>query len=121
MAYNENLANRVRELLEQIDDLEEKQMFRSLTFMVKGKMCICVGEDNLLCRIDPALVEPLLEKQGVRQMIHNGRTMKGYIYVDKQAVIKHKDLQYWVGLCLAYNAVAKASRKNKSIKQERKA
>jgi hypothetical protein len=113
MAYNEKLANQVREMLAHVPELEEKLMFRSLTFMVNRKMCICVGEDNLLCRIDPAIVEPLLESTRVRQMIHNGRIMKGYVYVDQEAVEKTKDLNYWVSLCLAFNTVAKASIRRK--------
>lgn len=116
MAYNENLANRVREMLVNETNIEEKLMFRSLTFMVKGKMCICVGNDNLLCRIDPALVESLLEKHGVQQMVHNGRPMKGYVYVDEAAVKGKKELAYWVQLCLAYNSVAKAAKKQKKAK-----
>jgi len=116
MAFNENLANRVREMLAHETDLEEKLMFRSLTFMVNGKMCICVGTDSLLCRIDPALAESLLETHGVRQMVHNGRAMKGYVYVEEAAVRSKKELAYWLQLCLAYNSIAKSSKKQKKAR-----
>ena len=55
MAHNEKLTKRVREALEHLDNVEEKKMFRGITFMVDGKMCISTGDVRLMCRIDPAI------------------------------------------------------------------
>ncbi len=85
MAYNAVLADRVRDALASVPSVEEKKMFRGVTFMVEGKMCISVGDDELLCRIDPALHEELIEKSGCRGVIMNGREYKGYVLVGNEA------------------------------------
>ncbi len=59
MAYNEPLANRVRERLAGLNQIEEKPMMGGLTFMYKGKMCVGIIKDNLMCRVDPALVDAI--------------------------------------------------------------
>jgi len=52
MAYNEKLADRVREALAHLPEVEEKKMFRGVTFMVNGKMCVSVSGDEMMCRFD---------------------------------------------------------------------
>lgn len=111
MAINENLTNRVREALAGIPDVEEKKMFRGITFMVNGKMCISVGNDELMCRIDPELHDKAVEMNGVRPVFMKGREYRGYVNVHEDAVKRKKDLDYWVGICLAYNPHAKATAK----------
>ena len=66
MAYDEKLADRVREALAHLPKVEEKRMFRGVTFMVNGKMCVSVGDDRIMCRIDPAVHEEAVEKEGCR-------------------------------------------------------
>jgi hypothetical protein len=66
MAYSEKLAERVRMALAHIPAVEEKKMFRGITFMVNGKMCISVGDDMLMCRIDPELHATAIQKKGCR-------------------------------------------------------
>lgn len=63
MAYNEKLADRIREALAELPDIEEKKMIGGLTFMVNGKMCAGVVEDEMMCRIDPAVQEEAEEKR----------------------------------------------------------
>jgi TfoX/Sxy family transcriptional regulator of competence genes len=111
MPYDEQLANRVREALAHLPDVTEKQMFRGLTFMVNGKMCIGVKEEEMMCRIHPDAVEDALEKNGTRVMIHNGKTMKGYVFVDKATLKNQTEFKYWVQLALDFNPLAKASKK----------
>ena len=113
MAYNEKLTNRVRNALAGIPDIEEKKMFRGVTFMVNGKMCVSVGDNELMCRFDPALHDTILEKSGCREMIHGGRTMKGFVFVKEDVVKTKKELEYWITLSLDYNEKAKASKKAK--------
>ena len=81
MAFDEQLANKVREALINQKDVTEKKMFQGLCFMVNDKMCVCVRDQELMCRIDPEKVENELEKGNCRQMVHNGKIMRGYIFV----------------------------------------
>lgn len=111
MAYNEELASRVRELLFQEENVEEKKMFGGLCFMVHEKMCIGVVKEELMCRLDPELANKLLEKQGCRPMDFTGKRMKGFVYVDETGLYTHEDLSHWVQLCLDFNPLAKSSKK----------
>ncbi|RYD58637.1 MAG: TfoX family protein [Sphingobacteriales bacterium] len=111
MAYDEQLANRVREALADMPQVEEKIMFKGICFMVDGKMCVCVSGEELMCRIDPALYDELIEKPGVREMEMKGKIMKGYVYVSPDVIKTNKDFRYWIDLCLAFNKHAKASAK----------
>ena len=111
MAFDEKLADRMRESLADLPDIEEKKMFRGMCFMVNGKMCICVNNDEIMCRVDPLVYEEVLEKNGTRPMIHNGKTMKGFVYVSQDVLKSKKDLLYWIDLCLDFNKKAKASKK----------
>ena len=72
--------------------------------MVRGKMCISVGRDRIMCRIDPALHESALEREGCRTVIMKGRQYRGYVHVDANAVKAQRDLDYWIGRSLEYNA-----------------
>jgi TfoX/Sxy family transcriptional regulator of competence genes len=117
MPFNENLANRVRASLVDCGlRVEEKTMFRGLCFMVDEKMCICVSDDELLCRVGPVAYAEAIERNGVKPMIHNGKVMSGYVYVDEAAVKSKKALDYWVTKCLDFNKHAKASKKKPSKK-----
>lgn len=111
MPYDEKLADRIREALSGQRKVEEKKMFRGMCFMVNGKMCICVSADDMMCRVDPDLYESLMEQHGVRPMIHNGRTMKGFVYVSPDVIKSKKDFDSWIEHCLEFNKKAKASRK----------
>ncbi|TKC57679.1 TfoX/Sxy family protein [Pedobacter hiemivivus] len=111
MAYDEHLADRVRELLFDREDVTEKEMFSGICFMVNDKMCICVSGTELLCRIGVEKVETELEKGNCRNMMNNGRIMKDYVYVEDTAFDNQKKLKYWVELCLEFNPMAKSSKK----------
>jgi hypothetical protein len=82
-------------------------------FYINDKMWVGVIKDEMMCRIDPAIEETVLEKNGCRPMDFTGRPMKGYVYVAPEAFKTKKQLDYWVGLCLAFNKTAKSSRKSK--------
>ena len=111
MAYNEHLADRVRTALVEQTDVEEKKMMGGLTFMVNGKMCLGIVKDELMCRIDPELNDEAVEKIGCRQMDFTGKLMKGYVLVNEEGRATAADFNYWVGLSLAFNDKAKASKK----------
>jgi TfoX/Sxy family transcriptional regulator of competence genes len=114
MAYNEKLLEKIREALVNVPNIEEKKMFRGVTFMVNGKMCISVSGEELMCRFDPSLHDEVMEKIGCRPMIMKGRQYKGYCYVNEAGFKLKKDFDYWIALTLDFNKKAKASRKKKN-------
>jgi TfoX/Sxy family transcriptional regulator of competence genes len=111
MAYSEKLAERIREELADVRRVEEKKMMGGLTFMVNGKMCVGILNDDLMARIDPALYEKVLEQKGCREMDFTGKPMKGFVFVGPDGTRGKKDLSYWVGLALDFNKRAKSSKK----------
>ncbi len=114
MAYNEKLADRVREIIVATHKItEEKKMFGGLCFMVNGKMCVGVEQERLMVRLDPAKYDEVMEKEGCMPMDFTGKIMKGYVFVDISALNTKKKLEYWVKLALEYNKIAKASKKKK--------
>lgn len=113
MAYDENLANRVRERLVDLQNIEEKEMMGGLVFMYNEKMCVGIIKDELMCRINPELHETAVEKLGCRTMDFTKRPMKGYILIEDVGMRSQKDLDYWIGLALDFNKQAKSSKKIK--------
>jgi hypothetical protein len=113
MAYNIKLAERIREFLLRKPTLkvEEKKMFRGLTFMVNNKMCVSVSNDNLMCRFDPSLHDGLTQRTGFQPMIMKGREYKGYCYVSNDGYKTKKDFEYWLNLCLNFNDKARRKKK----------
>ena len=111
MAYNEKLANRIREALAHLPGVEEKRMFGGVAFMVNGKMCISAGNDRIMCRIDPAIHDETTKRNGVQTVQMKGRDYKGYVYVNEEVIKTKKDFDYWVELALDFNKIAKATKK----------
>lgn len=107
MPPDDALLNRVRAALDRGVDIEEKRMFGGITFMVRNRMCVSVGRDRIMCRIDPAIHDSALERKGCRTVVMKGREYRGYVYVDADAVEAQRDLDYWINLSLAYNSNAK--------------
>ena len=106
MAFNEKLTDRVREILAATHNItEEKKMFGGLCFMVNDKMCVGVESERMMVRFDPDKYEEVMEKEGCRPMDFTGKIMKGYVFVDAEALKTKKQLDYWVQLALDYNAV----------------
>jgi TfoX/Sxy family transcriptional regulator of competence genes len=116
MAFNEKIADRIREALVDQNNVLEKHMFGGVCFMVDDKMCIGVIKDDMMIRIDSTLAEEVLSKNGCRPMDFQRRPMKGYFYIDEDGMKTKKDFEYWIDLCLAFNKVAKQSKKKSSRK-----
>ena len=115
MAYNEKLADRVRELIAlEHENVEEKKMFGGVCFMVNEKMCVGVEAERLMVRLDPKKYEEVILKEGCRPMDFTGKPMKGYVFVDVDALNTKRQLEYWINLALDFNKIAKASKKRKS-------
>jgi hypothetical protein len=113
MAYNTQLADRVREYLAQFQkfEIEEKKMFRGLAFMINGKMCVNVSGENLMCRFDPDLTPDIADRTGFLPMVMKGKEYKGYCYVEPPGFKNKKDFEFWINLSLDFNDRAKSSKK----------
>ena len=78
--------------------------------MVNQKMCVGVEKERLMVRLNPLQYEEVLEKEGCKPMDFTGKIMKGYVFVDIEALNTKNKLQYWLKLALNYNAIAKSTR-----------
>jgi TfoX/Sxy family transcriptional regulator of competence genes len=97
MAYDEELADRVRELVGPERGLTEKKMFGGLAFLLDGHMAVAAsGQGGLLVRVDPGTADGLLGK-GVEPMVMRGREMAGWLRVPPEAVGTKRELAAWVG------------------------
>ena len=103
MAYNEKLTEKVRAAFSTIPGVEEKRMFSGITFMVNGKMCISVGDDRIMCRIDPSIHNEVLKRKVVRPVIMKGHEYIGYVYVGVEGINVKEDFDYWIELALDFN------------------
>lgn len=112
MTYHSQLADCVREYLSNMPgiEVEEKAMFGGYAFMVNSKMCINVGNNQLMCRFDPDLTDELAERPGFLPMTMKGRKYRGYCYVDPVGYEKVQDFEFWINLCLDFNETAKSSK-----------
>jgi TfoX/Sxy family transcriptional regulator of competence genes len=111
MAYNEKLADRIRERLADLPNFEEKEMMGGITFMVNDKMCVGVIKDEMMCRIDPSFHNTAVEMNGCRTMDFSRRPMIGYVLIDDTGMRTPKEFDYWIDLALDFNPRAKSSKK----------
>jgi len=103
MAYDEDLANRLRELLAGEEGVTEKKMFGGLAFLVRGHMSVSASRNGgLLVRIDPAETAAALARPHVALMEMGGRSMDGWLTVGPQALKTKRDLAAWVERSLAF-------------------
>jgi hypothetical protein len=96
MAYSEKLAERIREQLAGVRKVEEKKMMGGLTFMVNGKMCVGILNDDLMARIDPSIYEQALQQTGCREMNFTGKPMRGFVFVSPEGTKGQKNLSYLI-------------------------
>jgi TfoX/Sxy family transcriptional regulator of competence genes len=97
VAYDEELADRIRELLSDERDVTEKRMFGGLAFLVGGKMSVnASGQGGLLVRVDPARTDRLLRGAHVEPFVMRGRPMDGWLRVDADGVHTTRQLRTWV-------------------------
>ena len=103
MAYDEELANRLRELLADESGVSEKKMFGGLAFFLNGNMAVSAsGRGGLLARIDPSDTERALSRNHASRMEMGGRTMDGWIRVAPEGIRTKRDLASWVARSVAY-------------------
>jgi TfoX N-terminal domain len=103
MAYDEDLANRIRELLGAERGVEEKRMFGGLAFLVNGNMSVAArGHGGLLVRVPPEGIDKLLQRAHVHPMVMGGREVRGWLGVDDVAVKTKRQLASWVSRGVGY-------------------
>jgi TfoX/Sxy family transcriptional regulator of competence genes len=103
MAYDEALAERIRQLMAGEPGVAEKKMFGGLAFLVDGNMSVAAsGQGGLLVRVDPDESEALVRKPGVEMMEMRGRSMPGWLRVESGAVRTKKQLAPWVERGVGY-------------------
>lgn len=111
MAYDRDLAERIRLLLAEEPDVAERAMFGGLAFLLGGNMAVAAsGEGGLLVRVDPAGSAALQAATGARPMEMRGREMAGWLRVPSAAVRDDGALQEWIrrGVAFARSLPAKA-------------
>jgi TfoX/Sxy family transcriptional regulator of competence genes len=103
MAYDEELADRIRELIAVEAGLTEMRMFGGLAFLIDGNMSVGVsGQGGLMVRIDPAETDALVAKPHARPFEMRGRAMQGWLRVDSEGVRTKRQLEPWVRRGVAY-------------------
>jgi TfoX/Sxy family transcriptional regulator of competence genes len=103
VAYDEDLANRIRELVAAEDGVTEQQMFGGLAFLVSGNMSVAAsGQGGLLLRCDPAETDELLKKPSAQPFEMRGRVMDGWVRVDAEGVRTRQQLERWVTRSVGY-------------------
>jgi TfoX/Sxy family transcriptional regulator of competence genes len=103
MAYDEDLANRVRELIAGEPDVTEMRMFGGLAFLVGGNMSVAAsGQGGLMVRVDPEETDALVGRAHVRPFEMRGRLMQGWLRVDAEGLRTKRQLEPWVRRGVAY-------------------
>lgn len=97
MAYDEELADRVREHVEQENGLTEKRMFGGLAFLINGNMAVAAStKGGLMLRVDPQHIESLLQRPGAEPFEMRGRVMNGWLRIAVDAATADDELAQWV-------------------------
>jgi TfoX/Sxy family transcriptional regulator of competence genes len=103
MAYDEDLANRIRELVLSEPGVVEQRMFGGLAFLINGNMSVSAsGRGGLLLRVDPAETDALLAKPHAQPFEMRGRVMQGWLRVDAAGLQTKRQLERWVARGVAY-------------------
>ena len=97
MAYNEELADRVRVTLAGREGITEKKMFGGMGFMLHGNMCCGVTNDDLMVRVGADAYDDSLAEPHARLMDFTGRPMKGFVFVSSEGTKDDESLEHWVG------------------------
>jgi TfoX/Sxy family transcriptional regulator of competence genes len=103
MAYDEDLADRIRSVMQDQDGVTEKRMFGGLAFLVNGNMAVSAsGQGGLLLRVAPDDTDSMVCEDGVTRFEMRGRAMDGWVRVDPSATTSDQELTRWVQVGVAY-------------------
>lgn len=104
MAYDEGIAERLRELFARRPGVTEKKMFGGLAFMYRDHMLVGIIGESLMARVGPDAYAAALRRPFTQEMDFTGKPMKGYVYVAPAGYEPDEDLKSWVDRCLDFNA-----------------
>lgn len=99
MAYDEGVAQRIREALVDLHSVIEKKMFGGVAFMQSGNMLCGVIDNALMARVGPDQYAQALAQPHAREMDFTGRPMKGFVYVQPEGFVDDRQLRDWIALC----------------------
>ena len=103
MAYDEELADRIRELVGSQPDLTEQKMFGGLAFLIGGHLAVAASrEGGIMVRTDPGETDALLAKPHTRPFEMRGRPLEGWLRVDPEGLKTKRQLEPWVKRGVAY-------------------
>jgi len=102
MAFDEQLASRLRELFEGNLDIRERKMFGGLCFMCRGHMFVGIVGDELMARVGPENYPAVLQQAHVRPMDFTGKPMKGYVFIAPDGLPSRQSLEMWAEKCLHF-------------------
>jgi hypothetical protein len=103
MAYDLELANRIRELLARHHGVDEKSMFGGLAFLIGGHLAVAAsGKGGLMVRVPPEDTAKLLDRPHVRPMVMAGRQTRGWLRVDADGVKTKRQLESWIDRGIGY-------------------
>jgi TfoX/Sxy family transcriptional regulator of competence genes len=103
VAYDEDLANRIRELIAGEAGVTEKKMFGGLAFLIGGNMAVAAsGQGGVMARVDPEETDELVTKPHAAPMVMRGREMQGWLRVDDEGVRTKRQLEPWVKRGMGY-------------------
>jgi TfoX N-terminal domain len=101
--YDEDLANRIRELILAEPGVSEQRMFGGLAFLINGNMSVSAsGQGGLMLRVDPADTDELLRAEHAKPFEMRGRQMQGWLRVEPEGVRTKRQLERWVARGVAY-------------------
>lgn len=113
MAYSEILAERVRDALADLPRVTEKKMFGGVAFMVNQKMCVTVGKDRIMLRVDPVVHNKLVARKGCTPIMR-GKEFRGYVRIAESELKTKRNLDSWIAYAREFN-----TRARKSVKKAR--
>jgi hypothetical protein len=102
MAYDEVLAQRIREILRDSAGITEMEIFGGIAFLLHGKMFAGVSGDSLMARVGPADYEQALGTAHARKMDITSRPMRGYVFVSQNGLGSNEELQSWLQRCASF-------------------
>jgi TfoX/Sxy family transcriptional regulator of competence genes len=102
MAYNEENAERIADILRDVKGITTKQMFGGLCFLLDGNMLIGVDKEDIMVRIGKERHDEYLTFEGAREMDFTKRPMRNFLFIDETGFQKETDLQAWVDRCLDF-------------------
>jgi TfoX/Sxy family transcriptional regulator of competence genes len=113
MPYDEQLAARIRRILHKRKGVTEKKMFGGLSFLLDGKMCCGVLQNDLVVRIQPDHYAAALQQSHVRPMDFTGRPLKGFIFVSPEGCRTEKGLSRWIDHGVEFvSSISKSAKSN---------